>query len=62
MSLHRKFTSAFNHVFVHVVMFVSLFVPHREREDPQERGVKLGLMGCRDPKVVQVPQDLMGQR
>lgn len=43
-------------------MFVSLFVPHREREDPQERGVKLGLMGCRDPKVVQVPQDLMGQR
>lgn len=39
-----------------------LWPPHREKEALQERGVKLGPMGCRDPKVVQVLQDQMGQR
>lgn len=33
-----------------------------EKEAPQEREVKSGPMGCRDPKAVQVHQDQMDQR
>jgi len=36
--------------------------PYREKEAHQEKEVKLGPMGSRDPKVVRVEQDQMGQR
>lgn len=36
--------------------------PCREKEALLEKEVKLGLMVCRDQKVVQVDQDQMGQR